>query len=111
MTLVLYFVDNSQIQRLNRQFFHKSHLTDVIAFPLEPKRAEVFIAPSVVQSNAAAFNVDFAQELCRCVIHGMLHIFGFRDSSARAKNRMWAKQEKLLRRISKNSLDAKNKII
>lgn len=98
VSLVFYFVTNSQIKALNRRFLGKNRLTDVIAFSLEPYCAEIFIAPGVVFENAALYHSIYEQELLRCVIHGMLHIAGYTDYAEKEKTAMWKRQESLLKK-------------
>ncbi|MBL7130406.1 MAG: rRNA maturation RNase YbeY [Candidatus Omnitrophica bacterium] len=99
LKLRLYFVRNSIIRRLNKQFLAKNCLTDVISFSLEKDYAEVFIAPCVVKKNATVFGVEFKEELYRCIIHGILHISGFKDETKKEKSRMWKRQELILKEI------------
>lgn len=96
----LYFVKNSVIKKLNLKFFGKNYATDVISFDLGKDYAEIFIAPSVVKENAFIFKTEFKEELYRCVIHGVLHIFGFNDKIKKEKNIMWKAQEAILKKIS-----------
>ncbi|MFC1646578.1 rRNA maturation RNase YbeY [Candidatus Omnitrophota bacterium] len=99
LELRLYFVRNSVIKRLNKQFFSRDCLTDVISFNLEKDYAEIFIAPYVVKINAVKFGVGFEEELHRCAVHGILHIFGFNDESKKEKSIMWKRQENILSKI------------
>lgn len=103
LKLNLYFVKNSVIKRLNKQFFNRDCLTDVISFRLARNYAEVFIAPCVVKGNAVTFGVEFNEELYRCIVHGTLHIFGFKDEIKKEKDKMWKKQESLLKKIYTNA--------
>lgn len=99
VSLVFYFVTNSQIKALNRRFLGKNRLTDVIAFGLDQHCAEIFIAPGVVFANAVAYRVAYEQELLRCVIHGMLHVAGYADYAEKEKTAMWKRQESLLKKF------------
>lgn len=102
LKLNLYFVNNSVIRSLNKQFFGKDCLTDVVSFNLGEDYAEVFVAPCVVKSNAKVFRVKFQEELYRCVIHGVLHIFGFKDKFKKQRAKMWKRQECLLKKVYAN---------
>lgn len=96
LDLNIYLVNNNTIRKLKHKFFGEDIFTDVIAFNIDDNHAEVFIAPGVVRDNAKDFNVTFKEELNRCIIHGILHIFGYRDEKKIDKKRMWDKQEKIL---------------
>jgi len=99
LELNLYFVDNDVIKRFNKRFFGRNRLTDVISFRLSDDCAEVFIAPCVAKSNASAFKTEFPEELYRCVIHGILHVFGYKDGANKEKEKMWRVQERILKEI------------
>ena len=99
LSLSIYFVKNSIIKKLNKQFFNKDYLTDVISFNLGNDYAEIFIAPSVVKYNATSLSIEFREEFHRCIVHGILHIFGFTDIFKKEKTKMWKKQEALLAEI------------
>ncbi|MDD5005857.1 MAG: rRNA maturation RNase YbeY [Candidatus Omnitrophica bacterium] len=99
LKLSLYFVENLLIKKLNQQFFKKNRLTDVISFNLGNDYAEVFIAPCVVKSNSAYFGASFKEELYRCTIHGILHVFGYNDENSKERSRMWKRQESILKKI------------
>lgn len=101
LNLNLYFVKNSTIKKLNKEFFDKNSLTDVISFNLEEGCAEIFIAPRAVKTNANYFCASFKEELYRCIIHGILHVFGFEDENKKKKAIMWKRQETLLREVFK----------
>jgi len=86
-------VDEDTIAALNRTHMDKSGPTDVLSFPIEhaspgePPRPEaggppvelgdVFIAPSVVRSNAQRDEVVFEDEMALMVVHGLLHLLGW----------------------------------
>ena len=99
LKLVLYFIRNSLVKKLNKQFFHKNSLTDVISFYLTKDYAEVFIAPCVVKNNAVLYKTNFREELYRCIIHGVLHVLGYKDGTKKHKFKMWKRQESLLRKL------------
>ncbi|MDD5292128.1 MAG: rRNA maturation RNase YbeY [Candidatus Omnitrophica bacterium] len=104
LKLSLYFVENDVIKKLNRKFFGRNRLTDVISFRLSSDCAEVFVAPCVAKSNALAFKTGFPEELYRCVIHGILHVFGYKDGAKKEKERMWRAQEKILKKMAKDTV-------
>ena len=84
---------------MNKQFFGRNCLTDVISFNLGDDYGEVFIAPSVAKRNAVKYRAGVKEELYRCTIHGILHALGFSDLKEKEKEKMWMRQESLLRGI------------
>jgi probable rRNA maturation factor len=101
------FVSDRRIAALNRAHLGRSGATDVIAFGFAQRRAadpvigDVYIAPTVARSNAAAHGVSIREEIARLVVHGVLHVLGFDhpDGPERTASAMWRRQEQLLRRF------------
>jgi rRNA maturation RNase YbeY len=42
---------------------------------------DLFISVDRVRENADVFNVDFGTELHRVIIHGVLHLCGYKDKT------------------------------
>jgi probable rRNA maturation factor len=92
-SISLAFVDNPTIHRLNKQFLDHDEPTDVLTFPLSGPDAttlegEVVIGAEVARSQAAERGHDEAAELCLYVIHGLLHLCGYDDTTTQAARRM-----------------------
>jgi probable rRNA maturation factor len=83
------FVDNSQIKKFNAKFLKAKSATDVLAFNLSDKNKEAIILADIIVSTETAlkqaitFKTTPDYELSLYVIHGLLHILGFNDHSAR----------------------------
>jgi rRNA maturation RNase YbeY len=60
---------------------------------------EIFISVDTARRNSRLFGVSFEDELVRCVVHGILHLFGYDDEAEGDKARMWHKQEGLLKEL------------
>jgi probable rRNA maturation factor len=93
------FVKDSEITKLNRERLDRNRPTDVIAFDLtEPglpldRVGDVYISKDTALANSARFNVRPEEELLRLVVHGVLHVLGYRDDrpeEARKMNRVQA---------------------
>lgn len=103
--LSLYFVSDPQIRRLNRKYLSKNSYTDVLSFDLSIKKiAGGFLSGDIVVSIDTAKRVSkklgiaFEEELCRYVIHGILHLTGYDDLTVGDRSKMWKRQEFLLRK-------------
>ena len=98
---------NKFIQRLNKKYFGKDRPTDVIAFPLsggvDPFNilGEIVISLEQVKANAVFYGVGFEEELSLCIIHGILHLAGYKDSPEKEWQKMEKKQNILLRKAKK----------
>src|SRR5271154_5749321 len=85
----LAFVDNPTIHRLNKQFLNHDEPTDVLTFPMSGPGAkmlegEIVIGAEVARVQAAERNHDEQAELALYVIHGLLHLCGFDDTTTAA---------------------------
>ena len=102
--LTIIFCDDAYLLQLNRAFLDHDTLTDVITFPygddFEGLSGDVFISLPRVRDNAREFEVDAAQELFRVIIHGVLHLLGYDDSDASAREAMQAKENYYLSLLS-----------
>ena len=56
----------------------------------------VYISTERVLDNAETYSVAFEIELCRVMIHGVLHYMGYKDKSIEDKNEMRKKENTCL---------------
>ena len=78
------FVNDRQIHALNRQFLHRDRPTNVISFNSAAPRlhgeprllGEVYISRDRARAQAREYDVSYASELRRLVLHGLLHLLG-----------------------------------
>jgi probable rRNA maturation factor len=93
-------VDDRAIHELNRKFLEHDYPTDVITFPLasEDNHLEGEIAASIdtARRQAAEFGCPPGDELLLYVVHGALHLVGFDDTTAEAKQQMHEKEHEAL---------------
>jgi len=87
------FGNDNLLNKLKKEFFNLDHLTDVIAFRLnddEEKNieGEIYISIPRAKENAIKFKEPFNRELGRLIIHGCLHLLGFKDESNNEKIEM-----------------------
>lgn len=86
--------------RMNQQFLDHDTYTDVITFDnserLKTITGDIFISIERITENAAEMKVAVAQELCRVMIHGTLHLLGYKDKTKAAKTKMTNKEDHYL---------------
>ena len=100
----LAFVDNATIHRLNKQFLGHDEPTDVLTFPLSGPGAktlegEIVIGAEVARAQAADRGHDVQAELGLYVVHGLLHLCGFDDTTSQAARRMRERERHHLARL------------
>ena len=80
------------LNKLKKDYFNLNHFTDVIAFNLEqegsPLDGEIYISIDDVLENSEEYKVTFNNEFKRVIIHGLLHLLGFKDETNKQKNEM-----------------------
>ncbi len=103
-TLSIVFVENQQIQQLHQQFFNDNSPTDIITFPLndpgEPIEADLVISLEMAQENAKYYGVTIEEEIKRLIIHGLLHLAGWKDESPDQQRAMRKKEDDLLEHVA-----------
>lgn len=85
------FCDDQYLYDLNRTYLQHETLTDIITFPYgtNPIIAEIYISLERVIENANTYaDGDQLLELCRVMVHGLLHMCGYEDHSAADKSKM-----------------------
>jgi probable rRNA maturation factor len=79
-------VDDPTMQDLNKQFLNHDWPTDVLSFALQDDgihlEGEVIISADTAAAAAQEVGCTAAAEQLLYVIHGMLHLIGYRDKTA-----------------------------
>jgi probable rRNA maturation factor len=90
------FCGDSFLYELNKEFLGHKTLTDIITFPgNDPGKisGEIYISIERVRENAISLGLLFDQELKRVVIHGVLHLLGYKDKTKTEKTLMRLKED------------------
>lgn len=99
------FCDDDYLHKLNVEFLKHDTLTDIISFDYGVGKliqGDIFISIERVKDNSEDFNVVFEQELCRVIIHGILHYCGYKDKSDLDAAKMRLKEDYYLKELDKN---------
>lgn len=97
------FVNDREITKLNRERLGRPGSTDVIAFDLsEPglpfdRVGDIYISKDAAVENSARFKVKTEEEILRLVVHGVLHVLGYRDHKPAEALKMKRVQEKVVK--------------
>tara|TARA_B100000965_G_scaffold169682_1_gene141509 strand:+ start:519 stop:962 length:444 start_codon:yes stop_codon:yes gene_type:complete len=95
------------VSNLKKQYFNVDVFTDVIAFNLEDKGdnidGEIYISIEDVLENSKKYNITFNDEFKRVLIHGLLHLLGYDDTTEKQKNIMRKLENKYML-LSKNTI-------
>ena len=98
------FCNDEALLQINRQYLGHDTLTDIITFPFaqNPIEAEIYISAERVRENASFYDEPAANEFCRVIVHGLLHMCGFRDTSEEEKAVMREKEDYYLGILNKS---------
>lgn len=99
------FCTDEFLLKLNQQYLYHDTLTDILTFTLSgtslPIVSEIYISIERVKENAENLKVSFIKELYRVMIHGILHLCGYKDHLKEEKKAMRAKEDFYLNQIER----------
>lgn len=96
------FCSDERELEVNRQFLQHDYYTDVITFDYSDKfmlSGDIFISLDFVKESAKDVGTDFASELMRILIHGVLHLTGQADKTPETKAEMTRKENLALEKL------------
>ncbi len=94
--LNIIFCSDDYLHQLNLNYLNHDTLTDIITFPYEEGSqisGDVFISIDRIKDNSKALNIDFNEELDRVMVHGLLHLLGYRDKTEEEQKEMRTKED------------------
>lgn len=98
------FCSDIHLLQINQSYLQHNDLTDIITFDTSEEsnkiEGEIYISVERVEENAISLEVPLDTELNRVIIHGVLHLCGYRDKSAREKEMMRSKEDFYLKKIN-----------
>ena len=89
------FCSDNYILDVNIKYLHHDYYTDIITFDYcEGNRlsGDLFISIDSVRENASFYGTEFADELNRVIVHGLLHLIGYDDHTEEDIAQMRAKE-------------------
>jgi probable rRNA maturation factor len=90
------FCTDEELRKLNNDFLKHDYYTDILTFDLSENKkdvtADIFISIDRTRDNAKSFSVSFSQELHRVMIHGVLHLCGYKDKKSSDIKKIRAKE-------------------
>ena len=88
--------DHASVKALNETHLERSYETDVLAFDLRDEAGreskeldgEIYVDLDTALERAPEFGTDYDGEVRRYVIHGVLHLMGYRDDNPNGRDEM-----------------------
>jgi probable rRNA maturation factor len=90
------FCNDVYLHDLNTRFLKHNTLTDIITFDYSEESnigGDIFISVERVRENAKSFSQHSGTELYRVIIHGFLHLCGYKDNTKEEKKNMTIKED------------------
>ncbi|SHF79882.1 rRNA maturation RNase YbeY [Mariniphaga anaerophila] len=90
------FCSDDYLLKINEQYLHHDYYTDIVTFDYVENSVisgDLFISVDRVEDNAGQLGVDFDKELSRVVLHGVLHLVGYKDKTDEEKVVMRGKED------------------
>lgn len=95
------FTTDEVVLKSNIQFLKHNTYTDIITFDYcEGKmiNGDIIISVERVKENAEKYRADFETEVKRVIIHGVLHLCGYKDKSPKDAEVMRKKENAALKK-------------
>ena len=89
------FCSDNYILDVNIKYLQHDYYTDIITFDYcegNTLSGDLFISIDSVRENAAFYGTEFADELNRVIVHGLLHLIGYDDHTEEDIKTMRAKE-------------------
>ena len=98
--LTYIFCSDNYLHQINVEYLDHDTLTDIITFDNADEdgtiEGDIFVSVERVKENAEDLDIPFVDELHRVMIHGVLHLLGFDDSTPELKAAMRQEEDKCL---------------
>lgn len=97
------FCTDDELLEINIKHLNHKTLTDIITFDYTEGKtinSDIFISIERVAENASKFQVTFDEELHRVMIHGVLHLCGYKDKTKADADLMRKKENSSLKLFS-----------
>ncbi len=102
-TVSVALVDDPTIHEINRQYLQHDYPTDVLSFVLEDQESylegELVVSTDTATRNATEYDWPAQHEILLYVIHGALHLVGYRDQRPEEIAEMRSAEAKHLQKL------------
>jgi probable rRNA maturation factor len=95
------FCSDEYLLNVNREYLDHDYYTDIITFDNSEEdeiiEGDLFISIDRIKNNAEQMNLPFEEELRRVMIHGVLHLTGYDDTTDELKKKIRLKEDECLK--------------
>jgi rRNA maturation RNase YbeY len=99
------FCSDNYLLEVNKKYLNHDYFTDIITFDYVENNVvngDIFVSVDRVRENAVTFKTTFTDELNRILIHGVLHLLGYKDKTKSDKSVMTDKEDFYLNLLNFN---------
>ena len=86
------FCSDKHLLEINKKHLKHNFLTDIITFDFSEEKnhieGDLYISVDRVKDNAKKYKDTFLEESTRVILHGLLHLIGYKDKTEKEKKRM-----------------------
>lgn len=97
------FLSNRRITTLNKKFLGRNQPTDVMSFLISKNYGEIIISAEKAEENSKIYKNTLEEEILYLIIHGFLHLKGYRDYTEKEFENMKKRQDRIFKKL-KNML-------
>lgn len=93
------FCSDEYLLQMNKEHLNHDYYTDIITFNYNldfSLSGDMFISYDRIIDNADTLGVSIFDELCRVMIHGVLHLIGYNDKTDKGQLEMTRLEEECL---------------
>jgi rRNA maturation RNase YbeY len=104
--LNIVFCSDEFLLEMNKSFLNHDYYTDIITFEDSAERlvnGELYISLDRVRDNTKKLEVNFKEEIYRVVVHGVLHLCGYKDKLVSEEELMRVKENEYLKLVSRET--------
>lgn len=99
------FMSDASLLEYNVKFLHHNFYTDVITFDdssFPEINGDILVSMDRIIDNASHMKTDLKEEFLRVVVHGVLHLCGYKDKSGNEEKLMRSKEAFYLDQVDFN---------
>ncbi len=99
------FCSDEYLLEVNKKYLNHDYYTDVITFDYSEEKlvsGDVFVSVDRIEENAIEFGHRPEDELLRILVHGVLHLLGYKDKIKEDKVLMTEKEDYYLKVLTDN---------
>jgi len=91
------FCSDNYLLKINQEYLNHDTYTDIITFDNSDQEGwiagDIFISIERIRENATKYSITEIDELHRVIIHGTLHLLGYKDKKSEDKEKMTLKED------------------